>query len=92
MEFTPEEIDAMCSCARRIHPKNAEYLEERRLEHVKLMGSHRSLDVLPAFMEPVLRVIPTTFNPDPNRAEPYGAYSLLPITRQFHPTFLVYND
>jgi hypothetical protein len=89
--YTPEELDSMCECAAASHHATKGLLEHRFWNLVYSMGIHSDREVLPGFLEPFLKVIPTILDQKPQRAVEYATEWILPPpTPDFHPPFVHY--
>ena len=87
MEYTEKEIEDMCALAAKSHPSTTECADKGFFSLVHSMGSHSNREVLPEFLEPILRVTPTIINPKPNQSVAYEQFLLPPVTNTFMPTF-----
>jgi hypothetical protein len=88
VEYTSDEISRMCKLASGVHPSSKAYLQRRFWDCVGMMGRHRPRDVVPQFLEPLLRVLPNLITPTPKLPVEYGQWRLPPVSRDFCPTFV----
>jgi hypothetical protein len=87
IQYTDKEIQDMCALAAKSHPSTSEYATKEFFSLVHSMGSHSNREVLPEFLEPLLKVTPTIINPHPTESTQHEQWLLPPITDSFMPTF-----
>lgn len=92
LQYTEKEIEDMCVLAAKTHPSTSEYATKEFFSLVHSMGSHSNREVLPEFLEPLLRVTPTITNPSPTESVPHENWLLPPITQTFMPTFFTTSN
>jgi hypothetical protein len=87
ISFSESELDDMCALAAKSHAAISEQAAKGFFSLVHTMGSHSLRNVLPDFLEPFLRAVPTVINPKPTELIPYEQWLLPPVTNTFMPTF-----